>query len=153
MQRPRTIPTGPPRRSKAKLERGTEGPRSAQSVSILIRALSWRSQTTDSLTVSLQIRPPTPPTPPTDRGTGRPCLLLARKSSLVPPITWPSSLPQDHPGCWGEGGGRKEVGWMGWGRLEKPSCVGLGIWGPAPATALPSCVALGSSLNFPGPLF
>lgn len=38
-------------------DRRREGPRSAQPVSNLIRALSWRSQSTDSIVLSLLIRP------------------------------------------------------------------------------------------------
>lgn len=92
--------------------------------------------------------------PPTDRGTSRLHLLLAWKSTRVclrSPS--PPCLPQGSPGYWGEGGGRKDMGWLGWGKLKKPLSMGLGIWASVPASALTSCVSLGSTLSLPRPHF
>ena len=45
------------------------------------------------------------------------------------------------------------MGWLGWGRLKKPLCMGLGIGASVPASALTSCMSLGSTLSLPRPQF
>lgn len=108
---------------------GEKGPGSAQPVSILSRAPSWKSQSTDSISLSLWIRP--------RQTEGQAGLTSSCSQQIHPVCLWSPGPPCLPPGpsrvlCGAGEAGRKRV----WGRLEKPPCMDSGIW--TPAQLLPS---------------
>lgn len=124
------------RGAETRVGTGREGPGSAQPVSILSWAPSRKSQSTDSIGLSLWVRPQQTEGP---AGLTSSCSRQIRPSVAL--VTWPSVPPtRAIPGTVQGGGGRKE---MGLGETGEAPSYGFRDLDTSPATALTSCVALG----------